>query len=249
MFRDPHGLFEIAAACQPGLAGRVGPAVAAELVCGAEGNVAHVAALHTHWRTAHPEAGPHYWSARSWSQLVWQPVYLTVLGVHLNGLVPRLARVGQTLSEGTVCGFSLPGQGARAVSPADPIGPAARQLRAYLARQWREVTGVFPIHAKMAERLAADFLMAALLLVQRQTAMGNEALHELATRWLTAMGMRGCSSLVDVPLDDGRACLALGRKICCQHFRRAGATLCSSCPKLPPEVRLVLLRQELSTEC
>ncbi len=249
MFRDPHRLLEIAAECQPGLNGRIGAAAAGELVCGGEDNVARVAALHAHWRNAHPEAGPHYWSARSWSQLVWQPVFLTVLSVHMGGLVPRLAHAGQSMREGVVCGFSLPARGFRTTSSTDPIGLAARQLRAWLARQWREVGAVFHLHAKVAERLAADFLMAALLLVQRQRGIGNRELHELATRWLTAMGMRGCSSLVDVHLDDGRACLALGRKICCQHFRRADATLCSSCPKLAPEVRMVLLRQELSTSC
>jgi siderophore ferric iron reductase len=220
-----------------------------DLVCGTVGNAARVAALHVHWRHAHPEAGPLYWSARSWSQLVWQPVYLTVLGVHLVGLMPRLARVGQSVRDGAVCGFSLPGQGARSVSSVDPIGSAARQLRAYLARQWREAMPVFPLHAKVADRLAADFLMAALLLVQRQTAMSNESLHELARQWLAAMGMSGCSSLINVQLDDGRNCLALGRKICCQHFRRADATLCSGCPKLNPQLRMALLRQELAAEC
>lgn len=249
MFRDPQILLDIAAACQPGLKGRVGQAAPTELLCGCEGHASQVAELHAHWRSAHPEAGPLYWSARSWSQLVWQPVYLTVLGVHLSGLVPRLAKVGQTMHEGVVCGYCLPAQGARRASPIDPIGLAARQLRAYLARQWREAIGVFPLHAKVAERLAADFLMAALLMVQRHSTLGNGELHDLAKRWLTAMGMQGCSSLVDVHLDDGRACLALGRKVCCQHFRRADAVPCSSCPKLAPEVRIGFLRQELGSAC
>ncbi|MDO9406292.1 MAG: siderophore ferric iron reductase [Polaromonas sp.] len=245
-----HGLLDIVAACQPGLTGRIGPSAPGELICGAEANAPLVTALHEHWRDAHPEAGPLYWSARSWSQLVWQPVFLTVLSVHLGGLVPRLAHVGQSLQGGAVFGFSLPAHGFRATSSADPatlIPFAARQLRAWLARQWQEATGVFFMHARVANRLAADLLMAALLLVQRRSALGNDALRELAARWLSAMHMDGCSSLVDVPLDDGRTALALGRKICCQHFRRADSAPCTSCPKLPIETRMVLLRQELST--
>lgn len=249
MFRAPDCLLDIATACPSGLKGRIGATATDELVCGSEGNVRRVAALHDHWRHAHPEAGPLYWSARSWSQLIWQPVYLTVLAAHLGGVVPRLAHAGQSMREGVVHGFSLPAQRVRDASPGDPIPLAARQLRAWLARQRRETAAVFHLHAKVAERLAADFLMAALLLVQRHTAMGNREMHALAMRWLDAMGMRGCSSLIDVHLDDGRTGLALGRKICCQQFRCTDAALCSTCPKLAPDKRMVLLRQELYTAC
>jgi hypothetical protein len=54
------------------------------------------------------------------------------------------------------------------------------------------------------------------------------------------------SALLEVRLDDGRECLALGRNVCCQHFRRDDGEFCSTCPKLKPEERQRRLREELA---
>jgi siderophore ferric iron reductase len=244
--RDLCSLLDTVAIALPGLGGKIGQPGPDQLVCGSVGNTDRIQRLYGGCRHAHPEAGPHYWSARSWSLLIWQPVYLTVLAVHLAGRVPRLSIMGQSVMEGTVAGFVMPAHQPRVVGPGRPFDVAARQLRAWLARQWREAAAVFRIHTRMADRLAADYVLAALLLVQRRLGLAHAELHRLEARWLDALGMSGCSSLIDVSLEDGRTCLALGRKVCCQHFRRADGGLCSTCPKLEPQERLIRLRQELA---
>lgn len=180
-------------------------------------------------------------------QLIWQPIYLCVLGMHLIGQLPRLAWLGQSAQNGIICGYRLLPSRATAILSARSVERAARQLRAYLNRQFRESAQVFRVPVKMADRLAADYLMAALLRVQRQLDLSNDEMHALETRWLQAMGMQGCSSLIDISLTSGCSRLALGRKVCCQHFRRADGNLCNSCPRHEPEMRMFLLRQELTT--
>ena len=67
------------------------------------------AALHAHWRQAHPEAGPAYWLTRSWGMLCWQSIYLAMVAVYRVGAVPALDRLGQWYEEaGLVSGFCLP---------------------------------------------------------------------------------------------------------------------------------------------
>lgn len=242
-------LLDVTARSLPGLAGRVGEAGRDQLKVGDDGNRERIAALHDHWRQAHPEAGPHYWSARSWTLLVWQPIYLSLLAVHLAERAPCLADMGQSVTDGVVAGFCLPEHCPRHAAQAALIDFAAEQLREQLVRQLEEFQAIAPIHTKMANRLAADHVLAALLLVQRQQRLCNDQAHSLETRWLTALGLKGDSTLIDVHLDDGRDRLALGRKVCCQHFRRSDGVLCSTCPKIREAERLERLRQELAAEC
>jgi siderophore ferric iron reductase len=174
---------------------------------------------------------------------------LSVLSVHLSRAVPRLKGFSQSQRGGVVGGFHLASFRAGGDGPATSPVRAAQLLRAYLRRQYREASAVFSLPPKVADRLAADFLLAALLRAQRSLGLCNSAVQSLAAQWLNAAGLRGCGSLIDVDLPDGRAALALGRKICCQHHRRPDGGLCSSCPRLPPERRLALLREELAAAC
>ncbi|TBU90894.1 siderophore ferric iron reductase [Phytopseudomonas dryadis] len=242
-------VLEVTARTLPGLSGRVGASGRDELACGAADNPARIAALYRHWQFACPEAGVHYWTARTWTLLIWQPIYLSLLGVHLAGRLPSLQGMGQSVCEGVVSGFCLPEHAPRRAHEDALIGLAAEQLRQLLERQLLEFDAVVAIHHKLARRLQADYVLAALLLIQRQRALDNARLHELEQRWLTALGLQGGSSLIEVRLDDGRARLALGRKVCCQHFRRADGQLCSTCPKLKQDERMTRLRRELSLEC
>ncbi|GGK04573.1 siderophore ferric iron reductase [Pseudomonas matsuisoli] len=242
-------LLDVTSRSLPGLNGRVGDAHREEFRLGAAYNRDHIAALHEHWRLAHPEAGPHYWSTRSWTLLIWQPIYLCLLGVHLAQRAPCLAQMGQSVNEGFVSGFCLPEHCPRQAAPQRLIELAAEQLREQLAHQLVEFQGVVGIKAKMANRLAADYVLAALLFIQRQQGFCNGRAHALECQWLDALSLQDESSLIDVHLDDGRERLALGRKVCCQHFRRADGALCSTCPKIREAERIERLRQELAAEC
>jgi siderophore ferric iron reductase len=242
-------LLDVTSRTLPGLNGRVGQAAREDLSLGAAYNRAHIAALYDHWRLAHPEAGVHYWSARSWTLLVWQPIYLSLLGVHLAERAPCLAQMGQSIKDGYVAGFCLPEHCPRRAAQAQLVEFAAEQLREQLAHQLAEFQSVAVIKTKMAHRLAADYVLAALLLIQRQQRFCNTQTHALEDRWLSALDLKGDSTLIDVHLDDGRERLALGRKVCCQHFRRADGVLCSTCPKIREAERIERLRQELAVEC
>ncbi|GAB6389273.1 siderophore ferric iron reductase [Stutzerimonas marianensis] len=239
---DLHHLLHIAARALPGLTGEIGMANRHQLICGEPGNTARIAQLHAHWQCSHPEAGPHYWSARSWSLLIWQPIYLSVLAVYLCGRTPCLANMGQSMNEGSVHGFRLPAHCPYRGDRKALMGCASEQLTAFVETQLAEFNLVATIYPKMARLLAADCLRAALLLAQRNEPISDEALLEAERDWLGALGLPGGGALAVLDLDDGRTCLGMGRKVCCQHFRRADGELCDSCPKLDRDERLQRLR-------
>lgn len=233
----------------PRMSGRVGAARSGQLVNGCATNPFRIAALHAHWASAHPEAGPHYWAIHTWSLVIWQPIYLSLLAVHLSHQVPSLANMGQTVSEGQVGGFCLPPHRPRQGRQADLIGFAAEQLGQFVDRQLGDFNSVCQIYPKMARLLAADCARAALLWVDRCQPMGNAQVRDLEGHWMEALTFSPGSSLIEVQTDDGRQRLALGRKVCCQHFRRADGDFCSTCPKLKQEERCRRLREALTFQC
>jgi len=235
--------------CLPGLEGTVEFVRNDQLHCGSQGNPARIAALLAHWQDTHPEAGRHYWSTRCWILLIWQPIYLSLLAVHLGKGLPNLTQMGQSIRQGFVGGFSLPRHRPLQACEARLIDCSAEQLATLLERQLHEFNGVSAIHPKLARLLAADCTRAALLLLQRHQGLDNARLRELEGKWIGALGLPGKSPLIELCLADGRQCLALGRTACCQHFRRADGEPCSGCPKLKPDERLQRLRAELSSGC
>jgi siderophore ferric iron reductase len=247
---DLTRLLDLSALSYLGLKGRIGSAGPDDLACGTAENKARLEALYNHWQLAHPEAGPHYWSARCWTLLVWQPIYLMVLGVHLGRCAPSLDQLGQRVNHGFVAGFCLHDHCPYVACQESLIAAATKQLHGLIERQLEEVNSVFKVNPKMARRLAADCVLAALLYVQnnQRDTLGNERLHVLEKSWLESLDLKDNSELICIQLDDGRERLALGRKVCCQHFRRADGELCSTCPKLKPDERIARLRQELTLE-
>jgi len=246
---DLARLIDTATSALPRMAGRVGEAQADQLICGDVGNPERIAALHEHWVAAHPEAGAHYWSVRSWSLLIWQPVYLSFLAVHLGGQAPCLERMGQTVSAGLVGGFCLPEHSPRRGGPGELIEFAGEQLRQFIEEQLNDFNKVCQIYPKMARLLAADAARAALLWADRCQPLGNQRLRDIEGQWMQALGLPAGSSLIAVHTDDGRECLALGRKMCCQHYRRADGEYCNTCPKLKEQDRLQRLREEFALSC
>ncbi|WP_174874168.1 siderophore ferric iron reductase [Vogesella oryzae] len=245
---DPASLLAAISRCLPGLDGTLDAATPDALTADAA-NPDPVAALLQHWQQAHPEAGPHYWGSRVWTLLVWQPVYLAVLAVQLAGCLPPLGGMAQRQRGGFVAGFSLAQGDLQHGDEATLIAAAGQVLQAACQPYLAMINQQLKLHPKMAGRLQADCLLAALLFVQRCDARyDNARLQALAPQWLAALAQPEASGLMTVTLDDGRHKLALERKVCCQHFRRCDGELCSSCPKLKPAARLALLKQELSAD-
>jgi siderophore ferric iron reductase len=227
----------------PGLDGRIDEAAADEFSLAAASPA--IGQLLQHLRTRHPEAGPHYWGCRSWGLLLWQPAYATVLGVELAAALPDWTAMQQRLLPGMVAGFSLPAQPLRHETAASLRQPAATQLSAIAATVLPQLAAQQPLHAKLAGRLLADCVVAALLLLQRlQPARDNAAIEQLTAQWLAALDLPQASGVWPVALEQGGERLALARRACCQHFRRCDGSLCSTCPKLQTAARVALLRKE-----
>ncbi|UTH74399.1 siderophore ferric iron reductase [Chromobacterium sp. IIBBL 290-4] len=228
----------------PSLDGRIGQAQPEDIVAGGSADL--LEPLLRHWQVAHPEAGPHYWAARSWAMLVWQPLYLAVLATHGCGLMPRLAGMSQRLREGVVSGFCLRDAAPISGSEQGLIDAAAEECRLLCTTLFASFSAKQKLHPKLAGRFQADFLVAAVLhFGQNHAGWGLERIEKTAQRWLAAFHLEGACDLVRVPLADGTEKLALARKACCQSFRCRDGEWCSSCPKLKAEQRLARLRQEL----
>lgn len=227
----------------PGLEGRVGPPAPDEFGVDHAGKA--IEPLLQQLRQQHPEAGPHYWGCRSWSLLLWQPAYATVLAVELAGVLPDFTMLHQRLLPGMVAGFSLPDHTLLRATAASLRQQAARQLAAIAASLHAQLHARQPLHPKLAGRLLADCVAAALLRLQQQRpTLDNATVTDWCEQWLDALQLPQASGLWPVALEQGGERLALARRACCQHFRRCDGTLCSTCPKLKPAARIALLKQE-----
>ena len=164
--------------------------------------------------------------------------------MRLAGQAPCLDGLAQGVEQGFVAGFCLPDHQPLQGEPQRLLRHAGAQIRGF-CEQAQAVSGpLLGLHPKLAQRLAADCVMAALLYSQRLDGCGNLQLCRAADVWLAACAMSGASGLLAVPLAEGGTRLGLQRKACCQHFRRADGELCDSCPKLPLAERERRLREQ-----
>jgi siderophore ferric iron reductase len=224
------------ARCLPALQGRIGAPQPAQHGL--------AAALLQHWRASQPAAGHHYWTARSWGMLIWQPAYLSVLAVHLGHSTLSLQGLQQDLHAGHTSGFSLPEHATASGSEAELIVAAAQQLLAYQQLHLPQLQAEQAYSGYLASCLTVDCVLSAL-----QLAAGTRAWHpaqqqRYATRWLEALQLTRHGTLMQVDVAPGQCCTALARKGCCQHFRLDGAEACSDCPRWPMPERLQRIRQQ-----
>jgi siderophore ferric iron reductase len=201
-------------------------------------------ALCNHWAKSYPEAGAHYVALRCWGLAIWQPVYLSVIAAHLDTHIPRLTGLAQPVVDGFPAGFQLP--------PHAPMKGAALQSRMRLAAD--ELRGLchstraalmplVTLHNRAADRLQAECVLGALLLVHRSTpgGLGDAEVAGLGEDWLVQLGIAGGCGFFAYRARDGTPALALDRKVCCHYFRRHDGEKCSTCPKLPLDKRIARL--------
>lgn len=244
-------LIRLASTALPGLDGRVGAPGPDQLVCGAPGNTRRLAALHDDLRQRHPEAGKHYWAVRTWTLLIWQPIYLSLLAVHIARLAPILTHLGQSVENAFVGGYSLPEHPPHQGDESTLIRLAGKEISKVIEAQIAELNSAKRpfIAPKLARLLAVDCVCAALLLVQQEQALDNQTLRLLEQHWLKSLAQPAVSALVTLNLDNGRECLGLGRRACCLHFHRSDGEPCNSCPKLEQSERLKRMCQEWIARC
>ena len=246
---EQSAFLALAARVHPGLNGAAAPSAEPGLEHGAD-NARVIDAIHSVWAEAYPEAGEPYSSVRTWTLLMWQPVFLSVLGVHGHGVVVPVDRLWQRVEEGIVAGFRLQEHW--------PVAPAVEEelirdatagllrVRDALLEDLRRVARIKPL---TANRLMADILLLALQrLAMVETGFNNERLQSLGEAWLAATGLRHQSRYLPLQLQNEREVLGLERRACCMHYRRDDGCYCSSCPKLARSERERRQLEELSHE-
>ncbi|MDX1654345.1 MAG: siderophore ferric iron reductase [Candidatus Competibacteraceae bacterium] len=231
-------LFQAAAALVPGMVGEIGGAAAGYITPGTD-NRAALTALADGIRARHPQAGQGYWALRSWNMLEWQPVVLTLLGVHGLGMLPCLDTLGLRVRGPMVMGYRLPLHiPARGETPA-LIERGGRQLRIVAESLLEDLNGVIRVKPLLARRLLADRVLGVLLdLAARRPDLPDDLVEDYAQGWLSALNLEGQSALGTIGWKNGRRRLVLERRACCLAYRSQGGGYCDSCPVLPLKTRI-----------
>jgi siderophore ferric iron reductase len=228
----------------PGLHGEQGgvsPADALHL-----GDTHALQALCDHWTQACPEAGVHYLALRCWGLAIWQPIYLCVIAVHLDGAAPKLAGLAQPVKNGFPSGLHLPVHTPVDGTFAERMDAAAAELRAFCGVIRRALKPMVALHDRAADRLQAECVLGALLAVRPHTSLSDADLIAAGSAWLATLGIAGGCGFFAYHARDGTPALALDRTVCCHHFRRRDGEKCSTCPKLSLDARIARLLAEAS---
>ncbi|CAN7583546.1 MULTISPECIES: siderophore ferric iron reductase [unclassified Variovorax] len=237
---DLARMLRLAQRIVPGLCGTQGSEVSPGAL--REGDQTSLRALCRHWAEAYPEAGAHYRALRCWGLAIWQPVYLSVIAAHQDTHVPRLAGLAQPVAEGFPRGFQLPVHAPVTGSASARMDAAAAELRVFCDSMRAALAPSVALHARAADRLQAECVLGALLLVHRHApACSDSELAALGVAWLARLGIAGGCGFFAYRARDGTPALALDRKVCCHHFRRRDGEQCSTCPKLPLDTRIARL--------
>jgi siderophore ferric iron reductase len=244
---DLARVLRLAAGLAPALRGKQGDApLPGALRYGEEvaAGTGPLRALCRHWAEAYPEAGAHYVALRCWGLAIWQPVYLCVIAAHLDTHVPRLAGLAQPVVDGFPSGFQLPSHAPiKAATLASRLRNAAGELRGLCQSTRAALMPLVALHARAADRLQAECVLAALLLVHRNRPglLADAEVTALGEEWLGQLGIPGGCGFFAYRARDGTPALALDRKVCCHYFRRHDGEKCSTCPKHPLDKRIARL--------
>lgn len=191
-------------------------------------SVINIERLHHYLKLQYPEAGPRYWSARSWGLLIWQPIYLAVIAAHRCGVVLPLSEMGQVFPQSGIpsgvlfrrCQFSE-----------REIPECTQQMAMKLLMGCRNIYAVWNLVGltrKNAERVVADCVLSALLMVYPSQVDAAETYGNL---WLSAMGLQGAAGFIRYNNSAGEPRLALDKKNCCFRYLCNGRSPCDVCPR------------------
>lgn len=223
-------LISTAASATGFMKGEPGPAQGGWYRWGAD-NSALLKSLRDHLAAAYPAAGPALWAVRLYTNLIWQPAYLAVIGVHLHGSVPDLAGLSQARSGIYIDRYRLNSGPMWTGSTEEMITRAGAQLRAMTDALLPEVNAVEKLRPMLAQRLLAERMLGLMLwLGQRRRELTTEQIEAYAAQWLAVLGLEGQGTLEQVEAG-GRRLLIVKRKGCCLDYRIDPGRLCANCPK------------------
>lgn len=239
-------LVQMAKQFHPALLGEIGPANAMQISIN-KNNHETLLALYEHWQQKYPEAGKAYWSARCWTLLIWQPIFLCIVAAHGGQQLLPLKRIHQHYSQGLVAGFSLSTHELPSMGESVLINQSAQELSSYCETLIAQCQLAFGLRPRLAIRLAADTLLSALLnLPALIPSIELHTIKDFADRWLLTLDWQQQSALMPIQLTNGSSRLALNRKSCCFDYCRDDGAVCSTCPKQSLAIRKQRIAEELS---
>lgn len=194
---------------------------------------------------AYPEAGRHYWAFRTWGLLVWQPVYLTLAGIHLHRMAIRSECISQQAESCMVWGSRIADHAPFEGNEDELLDAAARSLREGTGMLLDTCAATIDLHPKAAGRLLADCVTAATLCVMplRPDWSVDDA-AAWGERWLDALRLRGAAGFLRYRDRVGGDRLAMERKVCCLVYKRHDGALCDTCPRIPLPERVAHLQHQ-----
>jgi siderophore ferric iron reductase len=198
-----------------------------------------LAALRAELAATYPSAGAALRAVRLYTNLIWQPAYLMVIGTHLHGAIPDLGGLGQQRRGIYVDGYRLASATLWSGTTEAMIARGAAQLAGFAEGVLGEVNAQEKLRPLPARRLLADRMLSLMVwLAARRPDLPPAVIRDYCEQWLEAMDLSGQGALQSVFAPDGREMLIVQRKGCCLDYRIDPTRLCASCPKQDDAVRV-----------
>lgn len=212
-------------------------------------NSAFLGKLHAHLAASYPQAGPPLYAVRLWTNLTWQPAYLSVIAVHLHGALPQVTRLSQAQRGIYVDSYRLAVGSQYRDSPEAMIARAGADLRAFADTIFAEVNGVVGLKRLPALHLLTERMLDLMVrLGHFQPHLGVAEQRYFCGLWLEAMGLTGLGDLEVIDLPGGRQAAIVARKGCCLDYLITPDRLCASCPRQKKAVRIARQRDNALAE-
>ncbi len=201
-------------------------------------NSAFIADLNARLLANYPKARRPFHATRIWTNLVWQPVYLAAIAVHVHGAVPRLSGMSQSRQNLDISGYRLPPGPQFTGSIEDMIAQAGGDVRRMADVSLAELVGVAPLKRLPALRLLADRLLTVMAALPRyRVDITAEDQHRFCALWLDAMGLAGLGALETLDLPGGHRAVVINRQGCCLDYLALPGTYCTTCPRQDDDLR------------
>lgn len=212
-------------------------------------NSTFLTTLYQRLEANYPQAGQPFYAMRLWTGLIWQPCYLSVIGVHLHGGLPEIAQLSQAMRNIYVDGYRLtPGPQYRA-EPEQMIAKAGAELRAFADAILAEIHTVTKLKRVPALRMLGDHMLGMMKRLRHyQPGISVQDQQRFCALWLDAMGLKDAGTLAVIDLPDGRPFAIMECKGCCLDYLAMPGTYCDCCPRQDDAVRLARQRASAIAE-
>ncbi|MFV0574000.1 MAG: siderophore ferric iron reductase [Vibrio sp.] len=182
---------------------------------------------------SHPEAGNAYWLNRTWSLLLWQPIYISFISIYGIHALPQVSKMAQQwrAEVNFVSGFKLPESKMFEGDVESLVHHAAAELLPLFEHYRQQLDQNVRIRPGYTQHLLADLLLMALLRLQDiYTDLPQDYIWQHAQTWLKAFGL-SCKPLESLNYDEIDQKWHFVRTTCCMVYRCEGRGMCPDCPR------------------